>query len=121
MADRYSHCVAKTQATGSVNLANGTVQQADIGKCSFTFSGTKFEQSVGVMPFGDAFDMVLGQDWLTQHSAVLSFDRNDPDFKGLDDRHVSFVNPKNGKRTKVPLPSHLREMQLNSVVRNIAA
>ena len=119
LAEKYSQFATPTGAEASVKMGNGLLQAAEVASLSLTFGGCKFQQQVGIMPLNAAFDVVLGQDWIDKHDGVLSYDRQDPDMIGLDRRHVSFRL--NGKKHVVPVPPHLRESSLNSVVWNTAA
>ena len=86
-------CASFAAVTGSVatvRMGNGLQQSAAVAEASFEFGGSKFQHAVGIMPMNNAFDMVLGQDWLNKYSACLSYDRNDPDLNGNDERHVTF-------------------------------
>ena len=120
VSQRYAAYAAETGSVAVVRMGNGLQQSAKVATASFQFGGSHFKQTVGVMPLNAAFDIVLGQDWLDSHSAVLSYDRNDPDLTGKDERHVRFKDA-SGKSCYVPVPHHLRESYLNSIVWNTAA
>ena len=111
---------AVTGSVASVRMGNGLQQSAAVASTTFEFGGSTFTHPVGVMPMNPAFDLVLGQDWLNNYSACLSYDRDDPDLKGIDKRHVTFKDAA-GIDKYVPVPHHLRESYLNSVVWNTAA
>ena len=119
LSEQYSQFGTPTGQSAKVQMGNGIQQEAEVASLCVTFGDVKFQQQVGIMPMNSAFDVVLGQDWLEANGAQLCYDRNDPDFTGRDDRHVSFK--RNGKKHIVPLPPHLKESTLNSVVWNTAA
>ena len=121
MTSKYNACVQPNGAQGQVHMANGSVQKAVMGVADLTFAGCHFEQTVGIMPLGSAFDVILGQDWLDRFSAILHYDKNDPDLVGKDERGVQFKMPGTQKMHWCPIPLHLRQATLNSVVRNTAA
>ena len=90
MSDKYSAFVQSSDSVASVLMGNGLQQSAKVGTAKLRFGDCAFTQTVGVMPMNGSFDLVLGQDWLNEHSAVLSYDRDDPDLRGNDKRHVTF-------------------------------
>ena len=120
---RYKSFVsfAETPSQGVVHMANGAEQNVKMGQITLNLGGCSFIQTVGVMPMGQTFDVVLGDDWLNKFKAHLNYDRNDPQFTGKDNRHVAFVDPISHQAYAVPVPHHLKQSMLNSVVHNTAA
>ena len=121
ISDQYKSFFAANGAVANVHMANGAKQSVEFGKVKLTFGGCAFDQSVGCMPMGDSFDIVLGDDWLNKYKAHLNYDRNDDELTGKDERSVSFTDPVSSKQHLIPVPSHFRDAVLNSVVHNTAA
>ena len=121
LSQHYMAFGATTGSVATVRMGNGLQQPAEVAVAKLHFGGMTFDHTVGIMPMNSEFDVVLGQDWLDKYSGVLSYDRNDPDLIGRDERHCSFKDPLSGKLHKVPVPKHLQESYLNSVVWNTCA
>ena len=115
-------CINKSLATrwsNPLDLAETRIVFADgssksnVSSCSATLQmdGYKFHQDFLAVDTPDAFDVILGQDWMSKHSAELSFAQYEMKFKETD----------SSKQHIMPVPVHLRSVPLNSMIANTIA
>ena len=95
-----------------VTFANGT-HQDNIPACKvgLVFDGYAHEHSAYMLDTPAEFDIILGQDWISKHSADLMFSCHS----------LAFTEQGSFKKHIVPVPPHLKDAQLNSLINNTIA
>ena len=73
--ERYGFATQPLRGNHAALIANGNKVSINTAtNCNLTLGGTKLTlKNVHVMPLCDGFDIILGEDWCTQHKAQLNF------------------------------------------------
>ena len=120
LSSRYASHVQFTGAQGRVKLADSVGHtECKFGTIQLTVKDCTFTQTVGVMDLNPQFDMILGDDWMQQFRAVLSFDPGND--ISTDERCIRFTDPISNKQYVQKLSQHFRASMLNSVIYNTIA
>ena len=120
ISSRYANHVHFTGAEGRVKLADSVgYAVCKFGTVQLTIKDCTFKQSVGVMDLNPQFDMILGEDWMLQFKAVLSFDPGNE--VSTDERCIRFTDPVSNVQHVSKLSQHFRASMLNSVIYNTIA
>lgn len=117
---KFSSHVKLTGAQGTVKLADSTGSTpCKFGVMTFIVAGCKCTHTVGVMDLNPSFDMIIGDDWMNKHKAVLNYDNGDDPTK--DKRCIQFGEPSTQTVHVAKLATHQRQHALNSVIYNTIA
>ena len=119
ISDRYASHVKLNGAQGRVKLADSAGHAlCKFGILTIVLDGYVHEHTVGVMDLNPQFDMILGQDWMLTHRAVLSYD---PGSTAVDERCIRFKDPATDRQHVAQLSQHHKASMLNSVIYNTIA
>ena len=93
-------------------FADGS-SKAEVPSCnaSFKLDGYTFQQDCLVVDTPSEFDVILGQDWINAHNADLLF----------SEHKLRFTELQSKTQHTIPVPSHLKEAPLNSIIANTIA
>lgn len=108
-----------------VVLADGTATHAvkQVAPCTLQLGGHTYSASLLAVPLDVAFDVVLGQDWLSEHRAVLHADAGTVDLAVGGQRRVLKPLPMDSRADLAPSPTQvtpsalLNATQLQRLVR----